>query len=223
MAEQPGTKVHPRIPLTSQRAFEAGVAVADEHGLAAVTMRKLAEELGVEAMSIYHHVANKEAILDGMLDVVFTEIDLPSTTSAWRTAMGQRASSARSVLLKHPWAIALMDSRTSPGPATLQHLDAVIGCLRNANFSIEQAAHAISLLDAYIYGFALQEINLPFDTPDEVKGVVEAIIEQTPFDEYPHLAEMAVEHVLQPGYDYGAEFEIGLDLILDGLESLVES
>jgi AcrR family transcriptional regulator len=181
-------------------------------------MRKLAQELGVEAMSLYHHVANKDDILDGIVDVVFSEIDLPSGEAGWKVAMRKRAISARDALRRHPWATGLMESRSTPGPATLRHHDAVLGVLRTAGFSIELAAHAYSLLDSYIYGFALQETSLPFETSEELAAVAEAILGNLSADEYPHLTEIAVEHALQPGYDYGNEFVFGLDLILDGLE-----
>jgi hypothetical protein len=153
-----------------------------------------------------------------MVDLVFSEIDLPPRGAHWKTAMRQRAVSARQALSHHPWAIALMQSRTSPGPATLRHHDAVIGTLREAGFSIEMAAHAFSALDNYIYGFALQEASLPFDTGDETAVLPQMILARFPPDEYPHLTELTVEHVLQPGYDYGNEYQFGLDLILDGLE-----
>jgi AcrR family transcriptional regulator len=181
-------------------------------------MRKLGEALGVEAMSLYNHVASKDELLDAMVDQVFSEIDLPSGAADWKTAMRQRAVSARQALARHPWAISLMESRTTPGPATLRHHDAVIGSLRGAGFSIEMAAHAYAVLDSYIYGFALQEAGLPFHTATETEEVVQVILQQMPPEEYPHLTELAVEHVLQPGYDYGDEYEFGLDLILDGLE-----
>jgi AcrR family transcriptional regulator len=196
----------------------AAVALADRGGVRSLSMRKLAHELGVEAMSLYHHVANKDDILDGIVDVVFSEIELPSGEADWKTAMRQRATSAREALLRHPWATGLMESRSTPGPATLRHHDAVLGILRTAGFSVELAAYAFSLLDSYIYGFALQEANLPFDTPEETAEVAQAIMADFPADEYPHLTEMTIEHVLQPGYDYGNEFLFGLDLILDGLD-----
>ena len=208
----------PRIPLTKQRVLGAAVALADRGGVRSLSMRKLAHELGVEAMSLYHHVANKDAILDGIVDVVFSEIDLPSGETDWKAAMRQRAISAREALLRHPWATGLMESRSTPGPATLRHHDAVLGSLRRGGFSIEGAAHAFSALDSYIYGFALQEASLPFETSEELAAVADTILGHLPADEYPHLTEMTVEHVLQPGYDYGDEFEFGLDLILDGLE-----
>lgn len=207
-----------RIPLNRERVLHAAIAFADEHGIASVSMRKLGDALGVEAMALYNHVANKDELLDDMVDVVFSEIGPPAGTADWRTAMRQRAISARRVLSHHPWAIGLMESRRSPGPATLRHHDAVIGCLRDAGFSIEMTAHSFAVLDSYIYGFALQEANLPFDTPAETCDVAEAILARVPADEYPHLCELTRFHVLQPGYDYGNEYEFGLDLILDSLE-----
>jgi AcrR family transcriptional regulator len=208
-----------RVPLTRERVLGGAVAVADARGIGALTMRSLAQELGVKPMALYHHVANKAEILDGIVDVVFSQIELPADETDWRRAMRTRATSARRVLGRHPWAIALMESRTAPGPATLRHHDAVIGALRGAGFSIAMAAHIFALLDSYIYGFALQETALPFDGPDAVAEVTESILEQVPPDRYPHLEEMATEHVLRPGYDFGEEFEWGLDLILGAVEA----
>jgi AcrR family transcriptional regulator len=207
-----------RTPLNRQRVLLAAVAFADEHGLGSLSMRKLGEALGVEAMSLYNHVANKDELLDCMIDLVFSEIRLPSGGPEWKTAMRERAISARQVLSRRRWAIALMGSRSSPGAATLRHHEAVIRCLRDAGFSIEMAAHAFSILDSYVYGFALQEASLPFRTAEETDDVAQAILEQMPADEYPHLIELTVEHLLQPGYDHGDEYEFGLDLILDSLE-----
>ena len=207
-----------RSPLTRDRVLRGAVALADEGGIETLSMRKLGQALGVEAMSLYNHVASKGDLLDGMVDVVFSEIGLPAGDTGWRPAMRQRAISARAVLARHRWAIGLMESRTSPGPATLRHHDAVLGCLRAAGFSIELTAHAYSLLDSYIYGFALQEATLPFDTAREAAQVARDIFGQLPAGQYPHLTELTVQHVLQPGYRYGDEFETGLDLILDSLE-----
>jgi AcrR family transcriptional regulator len=213
----------PRIPLSRERVLHAAVSFADQSGLEALSMRKLGEAVGVEAMSLYNHVTNKDDLLDGMIDMVFSEIDLPSGEHDWKTAMRQRAISVRRVLSRHRWAIGLMQARTAPGPATLRHHDAVIGCLRNAGFSVDLAAHAYSALDSYIYGFALQQRSLPFDTPDQTAELAQAILAQVPAGEYPHLAELTTEYVLRPGYDYGNEFEFGLDLILDALDPLVRS
>jgi AcrR family transcriptional regulator len=209
-----------RAPLTRERVLAAAIDLADRDGIASLSMRKLAQELGVEAMSLYHHVANKDAILDGLIDLVFGEIDLPVGEADWKAAMRRRAISAREVLRRHPWATGLMESRSTPGPATLRHHDAVLGILRNAGFPLELAAHAYSLLDSYIYGFALQETSLPFNTPEETAEVAQAMMAEFPADAYPHLTEIAVEHVLQPGYSYAGEYLFGLDLILDGLERL---
>ena len=159
--------VQARVPLNRDRVLHAAVAFADQHGVAALSMRKLGESLGVEAMSLYNHVANKSELLDGMVDLVFGEIGLPPIGADWKTAMRQRAVSARLVLSRHRWAIGLMESRASPGPATLRHHDAVIGSLRAADFPVEMTAHAFSVLDSYIYGFALQEASLPFAPGDE--------------------------------------------------------
>ena len=207
--------------LNRDRVLRAAVALADAGGIESLTMRKLGVELGVEAMSLYNHVANKGDLLDGMIDVVFGEIDLPTDEPGWRQAMRRRAISARAALSRHPWAIGRMESRTTPGAATLRHHDAVLGILRGAGFPVALAAHAYSVLDSYIYGFALQEPSLPFDAGEDTAKVTRAIMARFTSGEYPHLTEMAVEHVLQPGYDYGDEFEYGLDLILDGLERAV--
>jgi AcrR family transcriptional regulator len=195
------------------------MARADAGGIEALSMRKLGEELGVEAMSLYTHVSSKEDLLDGMTDAVFAEIELPADGTDWRRAMRERALSTRAALSRHPWATPLMQSRTHPGPATLRHHDTVIGALRGAGFSIALTAHAFSALDSYIYGFALQQTSLPFETGEQTAELAEMIMAPFAAGEYPHLTELTVEHVLHPGYDYGDEFEFGLDLILDGLEA----
>ena len=214
-ARQP-QEARPR--LSRERVLQAAVALADESGLSALSMRKLGEQLGVEAMSLYKHVANKDDLLDGMVDRVFAEIDLAPQEPDWRAAMRQRAVSVRQVLVAHAWAVPLMQSRTNPGPHTLGHLDALIGVLRRAGFPVVLTAHALSAIDAYVYGFAMQETALPFDTEERSTEVVEHILASMPADRWPHLVEFSREHVLKPGYDYGLEFEWGLDLVLDGLE-----
>jgi AcrR family transcriptional regulator len=216
MTTQTEPRSAPRTPLTRQRVLHAAIALADRNGVGSLSMRKLAQELGVEAMSLYHHVANKDDVLDGIVDIVFSEIDLPEDGADWKAAMRERAISAREALRRHPWAIGLMESRSSPGAATLRHHDAVLRVLRTAGFTVEMAAHAFSLLDSYIYGFALQETSLPFETSEELVDVAQTILESLPADEYPHLTEM-VEHARQPGYAFAAEYEVGLDLILDGI------
>lgn len=216
MATEP-TDPPRRASLSKELVLRTAIALADETGAGAPSMRKLAERLGVEAMSLYHHFRNKDLILDGMVDHVFGEIELPSDDVDWRTAMRRRAVSMRDALIRHPWAIGLMDSRANPGHATLRHLDAVIGSLRSGGFSIAGAAHAVSMLDSYIYGFALQELSLPFTSSADLEDVAGSLLEQLPDDEFPHLAEMIRDRALQPGYAYTEEFDVGLDLILDGL------
>jgi AcrR family transcriptional regulator len=207
-----------RAPLTRERVMRAAMALADKRGLEALTMRNLGQELGVEAMSLYNHVANKDDIIDGIVDLVFSEIALPSAGSHWKTAMRGRAISAHEALLRHPWAPSMMQSRTRPGPATLRHHDSVLGSLRNEGFTLVMAAHAVSVIDGYVYGFALQQINLPLQSREQVAEVGQNILLQLA-GEYPHLAEMITDHAMKPGYDYSDEFEFGLDLILDGLEN----
>jgi AcrR family transcriptional regulator len=213
----PGETPKPR--LSRPKVLLAAIALADESGIEALTMRKLGEQLGVEAMSLYKHVANKDALLDGMIDSVFAEVHLPIGEADWKSQMRQRAISMRQAMTRHPWAVGLMESGAKPGPATLRHHDAVIGALRTAGFSTAMTAHAFSALDSYIYGFAMQEKALPFHTPEETAEMAHLFLAHFPAAEYPHLAELTTEHVLQPGYDYGDEFAFGLELILEGLEN----
>ena len=212
----------PRAPLSRERVLQTAIKRADQGGIASLSMRKLGQELGVEAMALYYHFKNKDEVLDGMIDLVFSEIDSPPSGADWAAALRQRAISVREVLSRHRWAIGLMESRANPGPATLRHHDAVLGSLRAAGFSLEMAAHVYSLLDSYLYGFALQEKNMPFDTSDEVADVARRMLEPFPVDEYPNLVAM-IEHAMKPGYDFSDEFEFGLDLILDGLERAREA
>jgi len=198
--------------------LKTAVRRADEGGIDSLSMRKLGQELGVEAMALYYHFANKDDLIDGMVDLVFAEIELPHSGDQWRSAMRQRAIAVCDALLRHRWAIGLMESRRRPGPANLRHHNSVIGTLRAGGFDIAMAAHAYSLLDSYIYGFALTKLNLPFDTADDVAEVAQSMLEPFPRDEYPNMVEILTDHVMKPGYDYGEEFEYGLDLILDGLE-----
>lgn len=206
-----------RTPLTRERIIDAAVALADEGGIQSLSMRRLGKELGVEAMSLYYHVANKEELLSGMLDVIFGEIGLPSGRD-WREAMRRRAYAARAVFRKHRWAIGLMESQEQAGEATFRHLDAVIGILSEAGFSNPLIGHAYALLDSYIYGFVLQENAFPFEGPVELKDMAGTLVEAMPEGAYPHLVRFTREHVLQPGYDFAREFEVGLELVLDGLE-----
>jgi AcrR family transcriptional regulator len=179
-------------------------------------MRKLAEELDTAPMSLYRHVANKEDLLDGMVDVVFGKMYPPAIGGDWKSELRERGISARAVLLRHPWAIGLMETRIHPGPASAVHHNATMGCLREAGFPFRQAVHAYNLLDSYTYGFALQEKTIPFETPEESAEMAKTTVGGRGA-EYPYLAEVVVE-LGKRGYDYTEEFEFGLDFILDGLE-----
>ena len=199
--------------------MRAAIALADDDGIEALSMRRLAKELGVEAMSLYNHVANKSDLLDGMVDSVFAEIELPSPDGiGWREAMRVRCASARRALNAHPWAVGLMDSRSSPGPATLAHHDGVLGVLLGSGFSLPLAGHAFAALDSYTYGFALQEAALPAAGHDEIADLAGAILTGGAAEAYPNMAAFAAGHVLQEGYDFADEFDWGLELVLDGLE-----
>jgi AcrR family transcriptional regulator len=214
-----------RQPLTRERVLQGAVDLADEIGVEALTIRKLADSLGVGTMTIYHHVPGKEQIIDGMVDMVFAEIALPPADTDWKSAIRARCISARQVLNRHWWAAPLMETRTSPGPATLAHHDAVIGCLRRGGLSLPMTAHAYAILDSFLYGFAMQEAALPFhgDEPSvPLDELAAGMMEALPTDTYPHFVEFTIEHALQPGYDFGDSFEFGLDLILDGLERAID-
>ena len=208
----------PRVPLTRERVLHVAIGLADQGGLDSVSMRKLGQELGVEAMALYYHFASRDEIVDGLVDLVFGEVDLPPADGAWKAAMRRRAISLRDVLLRHRWAIGLMEARATPGPANLRHHDAVIGSLRAAGFDLAMVAHAYSVLDGYIYGFALTKMNIPFTTAEEVEQVAQSMLQPFPLNEFPNLGAFIAGHIMEPGYDFNDEFEYGLDLILDGLE-----
>jgi AcrR family transcriptional regulator len=212
----PGTDPRPR--LSRERVLHVAIAHADAGGLEALTMRRLAEEMGVAPMALYRHVASKDDLIDGMVDIVFGEIDLPASGGDWRTAMRQRAISVHDALSRHRWAIGLMESRANPGPANLRHHDAVIGSLSGAGFDMEQVAHAYSALDAYIYGFALTKMNLPFDETTDMATMADQMLEPFPVNEYPNMVAFITDHAMKPGYNFADEFEYGLDLVLDGLD-----
>lgn len=205
-----------RGSLTVERILQEAMALADDGGLAGLSMRALGRRLGVEGMAVYHHFANKEALLDALVDQVFREIDLPEGED-WRVGLRTRSVSERLVLRRHPWAIGLVESRTAPGPITLAHQDHVIGYLRECGFSCRASAQVLAFLDAYVYGFVLQELALPADpTP-----VVAAVRDDATPSPYPNLEALIVE-VIDAGFDFGEEFEVGLDLLILGIESLRE-
>ena len=210
-----------RAPLTADRIVDAAVAVADRGGLAAVSMRRVGSELGVEAMSLYHHVAGKEALTNLLADAVFAKVELPKLDDPWRVGITRRSVSARAVFARHPWALSLVDTQAAPGPAVLQSYDRVFGCLRRGGFSLALASHAFAVVDSYVYGFALTERNLPFDSAgsgavDYMESMVDVLAE------LPYLAEFATAALAESTYTFGGEFEYGLDVILDELERRLE-
>jgi AcrR family transcriptional regulator len=218
MPSETGSNVERRVPLSRERVLRAAVALADQNGIESLTMRRLGQERGVEAMSLYNHVANKDAILDGVVDLVLGDIEVPPTGTHWKTAMRQRAISAHQVLLAHPWAALLIMSRFNIGPGMTRYLDATFGRLREGGFSIAGALDAWNTLDSHLYGFTLQELNLPFEV-EETQQVSADVLGQLPAHEYPHVVEVITE-IMQSGRE--EDFEFGLDLILDGLQRTLD-
>jgi AcrR family transcriptional regulator len=211
-----GKRTVKRAPLDRERILRAAIALADADGLAALSMRKLGQRLGVEAMSLYKHVANKEEVLEGIVDLVLGDVDVAESARSWKGSMRTRALSLREVFLRHPWAVGLLEARRNLGPIALRYCDAVLGVLRRAGFSTAAAVRAFSLIDSYVYGFSIQEKSLP-SGPKESAEITERFLRQLPASEYPRLAETAA-HVMRSGFDTAREFEVGLDLLLDALE-----
>lgn len=209
-------------PLTRDKVLRVAIGLADTHGIEALSMRALGRQLGVEAMSLYNHIANKDDLLDGMVDMVIDEIDLPALDADWRDAMRSRAFSARAAFTRHPWAAQLIDSRVSSGLGRLRYFEAVIGALRRAGFTVELAARAFSLIDSYIYGFGRQSLNIASSDGGDAPAA-EAFVAALPADAFPYLAEMAAAYAANSGYDEAADFAFGLDLILDGLQRVLDS
>lgn len=210
-----------QVPLSRERVLQAALQLADGEGLEALSMRKLAQVLGVKAMSLYNHVANKDDLLDGMVDRVVSEIEVPDLATDWKTAMRRRATSAHTVLLRHPWATMAIVSRVNVGPAMLRYVDSTLGCLREAGFSFEMADHAWNAIDSHIYGFTLQELNFPFEAAD-YSQVAADYLSLIPIDKYPYLNQLT-HHIIDRRYDGLHDFEFGLELILDGLERFRQS
>lgn len=222
MPTRPAPRPESRVPLSRERVLSAAVVLADQDGIESLTMRELGLRLGVEAMSLYNHVANKDDILDGMVDLVVSEIDLPPNTVDWKEAMRRRAISAQSMFSRHPWASGLIDSRVSSGPARLRYFDWMLGTLRRAGFTLEMTARAFSVLDSYIYGFARQKLNISAGRDVKPEEAAAAFLRAIPAAEYPDLREMVVEYAMKSGHDESADFEFGLNLILGGLQRLLD-
>ncbi len=207
-----------RTPLTRERVLHGALDLADEIGVETFTMRRLAAALDVKPMTIYHYVPGKEQIIDGIVDEVFTEIALPPEDVPWIEALRIRCRSARQVLARHPWATALMETRSSPGPANLRHHDAMLGCLRRGGLTIEQTVHAYGILDSYVFGFAMQE-GAALEDRAELGEAVDRIADRAPMADYPHLDE-TMRHVVQHGYSVAGAFDFGLDLVLGGIQRM---
>ena len=207
-----------RPALTRDAVVTAATEMADAEGLERLSMRRLGERLGVEAMSLYHHVPGKTALLDAMVDQVFAEMSVPEGDD-WRAGLRARAVAQRAVLRRHRWALSVIESRRSPGFANLRHHDATLGFLRRTGFDVHAAGHAYALLDAYVLGFVLQEQQLPFDVSNAEEVAVELLDQNAALD-LPHLTEFVQELVMPGGYDFADEFEVGLDLVLDAVGGL---
>ncbi len=210
----------PQIPLSRERILLAAIVLADQGGFESLSMRKIAQELGVQAMSLYNHVANKDDLLDGIVDIVISEIEVPDLGVDWQTAMRRRAKSAHEVLLRHPWATMPIVSRINVGPAMLRYIDATLGCLLEAGFSAEMVDRAWNAIDSHIYGFTLQELNSPIATTEYVNTAQE-YIPNIPADKYPYMNRLT-HYLIDGHYDGIADFNFGLELILNGLEKFLK-
>jgi AcrR family transcriptional regulator len=220
MAGQTESKTETRARLSRERVLRAALALADEGGIQALSMRRLAKELGVEAMSLYNHVANKDDILDGIVDIVMREIEIPSNGAAWKAALRQSAISAHQAFVRHPWACSLHMSTPRISDARMLWMEGVLKTLREAGFSAEMTHHAYHALDSHITGFTLWLVTMPFDSREELLDLAKAFLPQISADEYPYVIEHAQQHMAEPDPGEPSEFEFGLDLILDGLERL---
>lgn len=221
MPQTPSSESPAQLPLSRERILQVALQRADAEGLEALSMRKLAQALGVKAMSLYNHVANKDDMVDGMVDRVVGEIELPRLDVDWKTAMRQRAVSAHTILLRHPWATLALMSRVNGGPAMLRYVDATLACLVEAGFSYPMADYAWNALDSHIYGFTLQALNFPFEA-EEYAAAAKNYVSMIPPEKYPYLNQLT-HHVMDGRHDGSHDFEFGLNLLLDGLENLVDS
>ncbi len=206
----------PQVPLSRERVLQAALRMADEGGIEALSMRKLALELGVQAMSLYNHVANKDEIIDGIVDRVVSEIEVPDFSLDWKTAMRRRSTSAHEVLLRHPWATMPLVSRINVGPAMLGYINATLGCLFEAGFSLEMADQIWNAIDSHIYGFTLQELNFPVET-ENYSEAAKIGLPLISADLYPYMNTLT-HAVIEKRYDGIQNFEFGLELLLNGLD-----
>lgn len=222
MAKRTSPRAEPRLPLSRERVLDAAISLADEGGIEALSMRKLAQELGVEAMSLYNHVANKADVLDGIVEAVAGEIAVSSGSGDdWKTAIRTSVISAHETLLRHPWAHSLW-MRQKPGPARLRHSDSILGTLREAGFSRDLTYHAYHILESHVVGYTEQVLNFRAVDTQVFEDVARSFVRGDYADEYPHFTEHVRQH-MEPRPDDESAFELGLDLILDGIERLRDS
>ena len=222
MATQPDRRDEPRLPLSRERVLDAAIALADEGGIESLSMRKLGQELGVEAMSLYNHVANKDDLESGIVEIVLGEIEVPSGAD-WKAALRRTAISSHDAFVRHRWACNLMMRASGVSPARMRWMEAVLRTLREAGFSADLTHHAYHALDSHITGFTLWQVSMPFETKEELDDIAGWFLSQIPTDEYPYVVEHAHQHLEPASPDGKSEFEFGLDLILDGLERLREA
>ena len=220
MAVQPKTNEQ-RAPLSRGRVLRAAIDLADTGGIGSLSMRRLAHRLGVEAMSLYHHVANKDDILSGIADLVVEEYEIPNPGPDWKASIRRTAVSAYRVLLRHPWAAGLLLAGTTPSVARLRYMDALLGTLRGAGFSAEMTDHAYHALDSHIMGFTLWVTGMNLPSDEQFTDLAQGFLARLPADEMPHLVEHVHQHLKPRDPDDKPEFEFGLDLLLDGLERLL--
>ncbi len=209
--------IPPHIPLSRERILRTAILMADRGGIGSLSMRKISQELGFQAMSLYNHVANKDDLLDGIVDIVVSEIEVPDLGVDWKTAMRRRANSAHEVLLRHPWATMPLVSRINVGPAMLRYIDATLGCLCEAGFSLEIVDRAWNAIDSHIYGFTLQELNFPIAAAEYV-STAQDYLPSIPAEKYPYMNRLT-QHLIDGHYDGIADFNFGLELILSGLDA----
>jgi AcrR family transcriptional regulator len=214
------TETQPRLPLSRDRILQAAVQLADEGGIESLTMRRLGQALGFEAMSLYNHVANKDDVLDGMLDLVLAECEPPSPTGDWATAIRNSAISVHEALRQHPWSVSLLMAPARIRPARLRYMDLLLGRLRQAGFSAETTYHAYHVLDGYIFGFSLWETSHTYTAEEISKFAAVLLTEIITPDAYPYLHEHAQQHMSEGPHRELSAFEVGLDLVVDGLKKL---
>ncbi|MDN4478477.1 TetR/AcrR family transcriptional regulator C-terminal domain-containing protein [Demequina sp. SYSU T00039] len=208
-----------KVRLTPERIATAAIELADRDGIEALTIRALADHLGTKPMTLYHHVAGKEALLDLMVDRIFAEMEAPPEDLPWREAIIRRCQSTREVLVRHPWSVPLLESRSTPGPELLRHHESMLATLDRGGLPLPLMAHAYAILDSFVFGFALEEATLPAQGGEGMADVAEEIAAAFDAEAYPQLVRLTVDHVMQPGYSFGSSFEVGLGIILDGLEA----